>query len=52
MPAHREAPKATLTSAIAAVPTGGTIVVRGGVYNDGQDTQDRTYPMGVILTKA
>lgn len=47
-----EAPKATLTSAIAAVPTGGTIVVRGGVYNDGQDTQDRTYPMGVILNKS
>lgn len=30
------APKATLAAALAAVPAGGTIVVRGGVYHQGE----------------
>ena len=30
------APKATLASALTAVPTGGTIVIRGGTYHQGE----------------
>ncbi len=45
------APKRTLASAVSAVPTGGTIVVRAGSYNDGEDTQDQAYPLGVTITK-
>lgn len=46
------APFATLTKAVAAVPAGGTIVVRAGIYNEGEDTQDGAYPFGVVIGKA
>lgn len=46
------APVATLTRAIALVPSSGTIVVREGVYNEGEDAQAQTYPYGVWLTKS
>jgi len=45
-------PVATLTKAISLVSTGGTIVVRAGSYNEGEDTQDSGYPMGVVLQKS
>lgn len=44
-------PVATLTRAVALVPANGTIVVRAGVYNEGEDTQDGAYPMGTVIGK-
>jgi len=44
-------PVATLTKAVSLVPTNGTIVVRAGTYNEGEDTQDSAYPKGVVVQK-
>jgi hypothetical protein len=44
-------PVASLTKAMSLVPVGGTIVIRGGVYNDGSDTQGGVYVYGVSISK-
>lgn len=44
-------PVATLTKAVSLVSAGGTIVIRGGTYNDGSDTQSGTYVYGVVISK-
>lgn len=45
------APKGTLAGAISAVPAGGTIVVREGVYNEGGDTQNQAYTLAITIQK-
>lgn len=44
-------PVASLTKAVSLVPVGGTIVIRGGSYNDGSDTQSGAYVYGVTIAK-
>lgn len=43
-------PYASLNAAYAAVPSGGTIVIRAGVYNDGGDTQNAALNLGVVMS--
>lgn len=45
------APYRSLAQAISATASGGTIVIRGGSYNEGEDTQDQSYPKGIIVQK-
>ena len=44
-------PVASLTKALELAPENGTIVVRAGTYNEGEDTQDASYPYGVLVQK-
>lgn len=48
----KSAPMRTLAGAVGRVGHGGTIVLRAGTYNEGSDTQNKRYPMGVVIAKS
>jgi len=47
----QSSPYATLAKAVSAAADGSTIVLRAGSYNEGEDTQDQAYPMGIVIGK-